>query len=183
MFNLNSIIRPNILALKAYSSARDEYKGSEGIFLDANENEIPLGGIYLKDITKIDISNLDPRLNNIKIEIACDVDNPLCGSNGASYIFGPQKGATSEDILALDHALENFANITEKQFSNDINSIQGAGAAGGMGAAWTGFTNAKLRSGIDIITDIVNLADHAKNADIVLHLDDGNVNIEYKNLS
>lgn len=127
----------------------------------------PCGG-ELKHITKIDIAELDPRLQHCEIIIACDVDNPLCGKNGASAIFGPQKGATPQDIDLLDHALHHFGTLTEAVTSKTVLTKKGAGAAGGMGAAWLGYTNAVLKPGIEIVLKTVKLLEKLQGADLVI---------------
>ena len=127
----------------------------------------PCGG-ELSDLTKIDISDLDPRLQHCEIAIACDVDNPLCGKNGASAIFGPQKGATPQDVALLDHALHHFGTLTEAVTGKAVLSQKGAGAAGGMGAAWLGYTNAVLKPGIEIVLETVKLAEKLPGTDLVI---------------
>ena len=135
--------------------------------LDSNNREIPFGGAALQQLACIDISNLDKRLNDCVIEVACDVSNPLCGDNGASAIFGPQKGATSDNIKQLDTALLHYADITQKKLGKDIANIEGAGAAGGLGAGLLAFTPATLVSGIELVIKYTGLADKIKSADYV----------------
>ncbi|MGY0218936.1 glycerate kinase [Endozoicomonadaceae bacterium StTr2] len=136
--------------------------------LDSEETELPYGGDALSRLATIDISNLDQRLVSVECVTACDVDNPLTGPNGASAIFGPQKGADTEMVQKLDNSLSHFAEITRKQLGIDINSISGAGAAGGTGAALAGFINAKLQPGIDIVMDAVDLKNQIKGASLVI---------------
>ncbi len=136
-------------------------------FLDQKGNSIPLNGSGLSQLVQIDISKLDPRLKSCEIQVASDVDNPLCGELGASAVFGPQKGATEEDVKFLDHSLAKFGELTLAVTGVDAANQPGAGAAGGMGAALLGYTNAKLKPGIDIVLEAVQLSDVVKGADIV----------------
>ncbi|QLB12696.1 glycerate kinase [Bisgaardia hudsonensis] len=137
-------------------------------FLDYQQQTIGFGGETLIKIDSIDISNLDPRLKQVSIEVACDVSNPLCGSLGASAIFGPQKGATPEMVKMLDNGLQHFANQVEQQLGFAIAKISGAGAAGGMGAGLFILPNVKLKSGIKLITDILALPKYIEDADLVI---------------
>ncbi|CAE6937131.1 Belongs to the glycerate kinase type-1 family [Vibrio sp. B1FLJ16] len=137
-------------------------------FKDAQGNELPYGGLALKSLENIDVTGLDPRLSECLIEVACDVTNPLTGTNGASYVYGPQKGATPEMVVRLDAALANFAEVVERDLNKQVNDIPGAGAAGGMGAAFCGFLNAELRPGIDIMTQAVGLEAIVQDADLVI---------------
>lgn len=136
--------------------------------LDAENKEIGYGGGALARLAAIDISEVDPRLANIKLEVACDVDNPLCGPKGASYIFGPQKGATTEMIVQLDANLSHYADVIKTQLGRDVKEMAGAGAAGGLGAALLGIFNAQLRPGIEIVMDAVNLSKVVADADLVI---------------
>ncbi|MEX3070554.1 glycerate kinase [Vibrio alginolyticus] len=137
-------------------------------FKDAQGNELPYGGLTLEILEHIDVTGLDPRLSECLIEVACDVTNPLTGTNGASYVYGPQKGATPEMVVRLDAALANFAEVVERDLNKQVNDIPGAGAAGGMGAAFCGFLNAELRPGIDIMTQAVGLEAIVQDADLVI---------------
>lgn len=137
-------------------------------FKDVEGKELGFGGKALEDLASIDISGLDNRLSKCQIEVACDVTNPLCGPNGASNIYGPQKGATVEMVNILDSALLHFSNVVEQELGVSINSIPGAGAAGGMGAAFYAFLNAELKSGIDIIINAVGLDELIRTADLVI---------------
>lgn len=136
--------------------------------LDNNGLEIAYGGAAIANLQQIDMSGLDPRLQHVSLEVACDVDNPLCGLKGASHVFGPQKGATPEMVKTLDNNLAHYADVIKQQLGNDIKHQAGAGAAGGMGAALLGLLNATLRPGIDIVMDAVNLHDILKGADLVI---------------
>ncbi|WP_305373877.1 glycerate kinase [Photobacterium leiognathi] len=137
-------------------------------FLDENNKQISYSGGALDRLHRIDISNIDPRLLSVKLEVACDVDNPLCGEKGASQVFGPQKGATPEMVTQLDNNLAHYAEIIKRDLGNDVKDMAGAGAAGGMGAALLGIFNAQLRPGIEIVMDAVNLADTLQDADLVI---------------
>lgn len=135
---------------------------------DAKGNEIGYGGGELARLAHIDTRSVDPRLARIKLEVACDVDNPLCGPKGASHVFGPQKGATPEMVKQLDANLAHYAEIINNQLDRDVKEMAGAGAAGGLGAALLGLLDASLRPGIDIVMDAVNLTDIVADADLVI---------------
>ncbi|MCG0276023.1 MAG: glycerate kinase [Thermosediminibacteraceae bacterium] len=137
-------------------------------FLDAQGKDIGFGGGELSKIERIDISGLDPRVKEAKITVACDVKNVLCGPQGASAVYGPQKGATPEMVKILDENLRHLAEVIEKDLGNDIAEVPGSGAAGGLGAALMVFLNAKLRPGIEIIMDITHFSDKVSNADLVI---------------
>ncbi len=137
-------------------------------FKDSLGNELSYGGLALVQLATIDVSNLDKRLSDCRIEVACDVTNPLTGLNGASYVYGPQKGATAEMVEQLDAALFHFAKVVKHDLGKSVDQVPGAGAAGGMGAAFNAFLDATLRPGIDIMTDAVGLEDFVKNADLVI---------------
>jgi len=136
--------------------------------LDKNEHEIGFGGEQLARLNRIDISKMDQRIKIIKILIASDVQNPLCGDTGASRIYGPQKGATEEMIVTLDHALSHFADIIKRDLGKDIKEIPGAGAAGGLGAGLMVFLDAELKPGIDIVINTVHLDEIVQDADLVI---------------
>ena len=136
--------------------------------LDNKGQALGFGGQALAQLASIDITTVDPRLAHIKLEVACDVDNPLCGKKGASHIFGPQKGATPAMVAELDQHLAHYAAIIKRDLAIDVKDMAGAGAAGGMGAALLGLFNAQLRSGIEIVIDAVHLGDIIKDADLVI---------------
>lgn len=136
--------------------------------LDGNGNPIGLGGGELEKLARIDISELDTRLADCRIEVACDVTNPLTGAEGASAVFGPQKGATPEMIDRLDAALAHYAKIIARDLDIEVLNLEGGGAAGGMGAALYAFCGAELRQGIEIVTDALHLDKHVANADLVI---------------
>ena len=136
--------------------------------LDAKGQQIPPGGAGLAKLDHIDLTSLDSRLAEVRFDVACDVDNPLIGDNGASAIFGPQKGATPEMVKLLDANLAHFAKITQQATAKDIVSIPGAGAAGGLGGAFLGYLNATLKSGIDIVLDAVEYESHLQDVSLVI---------------
>lgn len=136
--------------------------------LDADGNALGFGGGELDKLVSIDLSELDPRLADIKLEVACDVDNPLCGPKGASHVFGPQKGATPEMVETLDSNLAHYAEVIKSTNGRDVVNTAGAGAAGGLGAALLGLFDAELRPGIQIVMDAVNLSEVVKDADLVI---------------
>jgi glycerate kinase len=117
---------------------------------------------------KIDISELDSRLADCQIDVACDVTNPLTGEEGASAVFGPQKGATPEMVTNLDHALAHYAARIKQDLGIAVLSLEGSGAAGGMGAALFAFCGAKLRPGIDIVTEALYLDTLVADANLVI---------------
>jgi len=135
---------------------------------DANGKEIGNGGGSLMALNAIDISGLDPRLKACTIRVACDVTNPLVGESGASRVFGPQKGADEATIVELDKNLSHFADIIKKSLHIDVKNVPGAGAAGGMGAALMAFLGAELRSGIEIVTQALQLEEHIHDCTWVL---------------
>lgn len=137
-------------------------------FLNAEQREIGFGGEALSQIQQIDLSGLDSRLSQVEFEVACDVDNPLCGERGASAIFGPQKGATAEMVKTLDHALLHFAETAKSQLGIEIAEKAGAGAAGGMGGGLLLLPNVILRSGVQIILKATELAKKLADADLVV---------------
>ena len=136
--------------------------------LNANNQQIGLGGENLSLISKIDLSKLDSRLQQVEILVACDVDNPLCGEKGASAVFGPQKGATPEIVQQLDRALFHFSDIVQQDLHLNIREQAGAGAAGGMGGGLLLLPNVQLKAGVQIIIDAVNLNEQIKGADLVI---------------
>ena len=135
---------------------------------DANGKEIGYGGGSLMALNSIDVSGLDPRLKECTIRVACDVTNPLIGETGASRIFGPQKGADEATIVELDRNLSHYADVIKKSLQIDVKNVPGSGAAGGMGAALMAFLGAELRSGIEIVTQALNLEEHIHDCTWVL---------------
>lgn len=136
--------------------------------LDQQGQELVPGGAALSSLASIDLTQLDPRLAMVDLRVACDVDNPLCGSKGASAVFGPQKGATPEMVRQLDAALRVWGEVIERATGRQVIEVPGAGAAGGMGAALSGLLMARLEPGIAIVTDALKLADVVQDADVVI---------------
>lgn len=136
--------------------------------LDADGEELQYGGAMLQKLDRIDISDMLPELNDVKVVIASDVTNPLTGPNGASHVFGPQKGANPEMVEFLDQALSHYAKILKRDLNKDIETVSGAGAAGGLGAGLLCFTNSQMRSGVEIVIDYSGLKEKVKDADVVI---------------
>lgn len=136
--------------------------------LDENRQALPPGGAALAQLAYIDLSGVDPRLQQVSITAACDVDNPLCGANGASAVFGPQKGASPEMVTQLDAALRHYGTLLEQATGREVINAPGAGAAGGMGAALLGMLNARLRPGIEIVIETLQLEEALRDADLVI---------------
>ncbi|MBW2957799.1 glycerate kinase [Hafnia paralvei] len=137
-------------------------------FHDIDGKELHVGGAALAQLASVDLSQLDARLAQTDILVACDVDNPLCGAKGASAVFGPQKGATPERVKLLDAALQHYGEKIELATGKSVLNVAGAGAAGGMGAALFGLLNARLQPGIEIVTEALKLADAVQGADLVI---------------
>lgn len=136
-------------------------------FKDAKGEELPFGGGGLGHLHTIDLSGLDKRIKNVKIDVACDVNNPLTGELGASYIFGPQKGATPEMVKYLDQNLKHYADKIKALLGIDIDIVEGAGAAGGLGAGLMAFLRAELKKGVDLVIEYTRLEEKIKDADFV----------------
>ncbi len=139
-------------------------------FINANGRaikELGSGGMLSK-IDRIDMTNLDTRINSTEIVVACDVENPLCGKKGASHVFGPQKGATPKMVETLDKNLRHLSKLLKRDVKKDVGRMPGAGAAGGLGAGLVAFANAKLESGIDIVLNATELSKQIKGADLVI---------------
>ena len=136
--------------------------------LDKNNKAIYPSGENLSLIDKIDLSNLDQRIKDIEVQVACDVNNPLCGETGASAIFGPQKGASNNDIDILDSNLLHWSELIKNQMGKDVKDIPGAGAAGGLGAGLMAFVNAELALGADIVLNTLDYDKKLKDIDLVI---------------
>jgi glycerate kinase len=136
--------------------------------LDDKGEELQYGGAMLKKLDHIDISEMLPELKDVKVVIASDVTNPLTGENGASHVFGPQKGANPEMVDFLDEALSHYADVLKRDLGKDLEETPGAGAAGGLGAGLLAFTNSQMRSGVDIVVDYTGLKDIVQDADVVI---------------
>ncbi|MBU3102473.1 glycerate kinase, partial [Clostridium sp. DSM 17811] len=128
-----------------------------GKLLDKQGNELGFGGGELGKLNSINLKNFDPRLKEVVIEVACDVNNPLCGEKGASNVFGPQKGATKEMIGILDDNLKHYADIIKRRLGKDVIDVPGAGAAGGLGAGLLAFLNGTLKKGIEMVIEYTGL--------------------------
>ncbi|QSB49220.1 glycerate kinase [Parageobacillus toebii] len=139
-----------------------------GRLLDRHGKEIGPGGGSLSELADIDLSGLDQRLKCVKIEVACDVDNPLTGPKGASAVFGPQKGATPEMVATLDNNLKHYADVIERVLGKQVKDIPGAGAAGGLGAGLLAFLEAKLKRGVEIVLETVNFHERIQGASLVI---------------
>lgn len=138
-----------------------------GRLLDADGKELGPGGGELGKLARIDLANLDPRLRDVQVEVACDVTNPLCGPEGASRVFGPQKGATQEMIELLDANLRHYAELIKSQLGRDAAEVPGAGAAGGLGAGLMVFLNGTLKKGIEMVIEYTGLEHKVQEADMV----------------
>jgi glycerate 2-kinase len=139
-----------------------------GRLLDRHGQEIGLGGGSLSELADIDLSGLDVRLKHVKIEVACDVDNPLTGPKGASAVFGPQKGATPEMVATLDKNLHHYADVIERVLGKQVKDIPGAGAAGGLGAGLLAFLEAELKRGVEIVLETVKFHERIQDASLVI---------------
>ncbi|NVF13096.1 glycerate kinase [Vreelandella maris] len=137
-------------------------------FLDQNDEPLPPGGAALSQLARLTLDGLDPRLAGLALEAAVDVDNPLLGVRGATAVFGPQKGASPEEVEQLDRALGHFADISAQVLGEDYRTLLGAGAAGGMGFAAKAFLNATLKPGIEMIMQQADMATLLANADLVI---------------
>jgi glycerate 2-kinase len=137
-------------------------------FRDVQGTVLPPGGAALLHLASIDTKDLDPRLKETTVIVACDVRNPLTGPDGASAVFGPQKGASPEEVAFLDNALVQYSNVIQETFHVDVQSIAGSGAAGGLGAGLMVFCNARLQSGIDLVLDQTGFDGLLDGIDLVL---------------
>jgi glycerate 2-kinase len=136
--------------------------------LDKDGNPLGVGGGELSKLDSIDLSQLDPRLKEVHIEVACDVDHPLTGERGASAVFGPQKGATPEMVAILDANLARYAQVVKETLGIDVDPIPGAGAAGGLGAGLVAFLGTSLKRGVDVVAEAVQLDKHMVQASLVI---------------
>lgn len=137
-------------------------------FLDEKGEDAGEGGQALAKIACIDLSGLNPLLKECHIQVACDVNNPLCGESGSTYVYGPQKGVTEDMKKTLDEAMAHFAKVTSEALENDYMNTPGAGAAGGLGFAFLAYVGATLTPGIELILDAVGLEDELSGADVVV---------------
>ncbi|GAB6875865.1 glycerate kinase [Thermaerobacter litoralis] len=137
-------------------------------FLDAAGQPLPPGGGSLNRLDRIDLSGLDPRLAQVTLEVACDVDNPLTGPRGAARVYGPQKGATPEQVEILEAGLSRLAEVAARTLGRDLRDEPGAGAAGGLGFGLVAFLGARLRPGAELVMDAAGFDRHLEEADLVL---------------
>lgn len=137
-------------------------------FLDENGEDAGEGGQALAKVARIDVSGMNPLLKECHIQVACDVNNPLCGENGSTYVYGPQKGVIEDMKKTLDEAMAHFARVTSETLENDYMNTPGAGAAGGLGYAFLAYTGAALTPGIELILDAVGLEEELSGADVVV---------------
>ena len=136
--------------------------------LDATGVDIDRGGAALARLARIDVSRLDARIGACRIDVACDVTNPLVGPLGASAVFGPQKGATPEMVKQLDQCLQRLAEVLQRDLGEDVAGVPGAGAAGGLGAALLAVLGGQLRPGCEVVMDAINLEAVLDGADLVV---------------
>ncbi|VVP75510.1 Glycerate 2-kinase [Pseudomonas fluorescens] len=136
--------------------------------LDAQGQTLSPGGLALAQLARVDLSEIDPRLAQVRFDIAADVNNPLCGPHGASAIFGPQKGASSVQVEQLDRALGHFADHCATALNNDVRDEPGSGAAGGLGFAAKAFLGAQFKAGVEVVAELVGLADAVAGTDLVI---------------
>ena len=137
-------------------------------FLDEQGLDVGEGAQALGKVASIDAKNRHPLLDDCQFRIACDVTNPLCGENGATYIYGPQKGVTEAQKESLDQDMAHFADVTETTLNCAYENYPGAGAAGGLGFAFLSYLHASLSPGVELILDAINLSDALNDADIVV---------------
>ncbi|PAB58452.1 glycerate kinase family protein [Anaeromicrobium sediminis] len=137
-------------------------------FLTSNGDELIGCGSDLEKVHKIDLSSMDKRLKNISFKIACDVDNPLTGKNGATHIFSPQKGADEKIICQLEKGMLNYESIIEKDLNIEVSQIKGGGAAGGLGVAFVTYLNGEMEQGIKLVIDEIGLEEKIKRAHLVI---------------
>jgi glycerate kinase len=137
-------------------------------FLDADDQPVGFGGQCLDKIVRISDKNRLPELSECHFQIACDVENPLCGPKGATYVYGPQKGADETLLDILERGMENYGHVAEAFTGKQTMNTAGAGAAGGLGFAFVTFLNGEMKSGIDLILEAVSLEESLENADYVI---------------
>ncbi len=136
--------------------------------LDDAGDDLPPGGAALARLERVDVTGLDPRLQDAEVTVASDVTNALCGPEGASFVYGPQKGAAHGDVRLLDTALANYARVIARDLGPDVASIPGSGAAGGLAAGLIAFCGARVRPGFDVVARAVGLQERIRRADVVV---------------
>lgn len=137
-------------------------------FLDRNGKSLPQGGAALADLERIDIAGRDPRLDAVQLRVAADVTNPLLGPTGASAIYGPQKGADAQAVAELDRALSRLADVTRDLLGEDLETVPGAGAAGGLAFGLMAFCGGQLKRGFEVVAETLGLEERAGRADVVI---------------
>jgi glycerate 2-kinase len=137
-------------------------------FLDQGGAELPPGGAALLRLARVDLTGLDPRLRQVEVTVASDVDNPLVGPEGAAHVYGPQKGAGPDDVLLLDSALRRYARVLADDLGLELAATPGAGAAGGLGAGAIAFLGARIRPGIELVLELIGFQDAVAEADLVV---------------
>ena len=137
-------------------------------FLDSNGRELPPGGAALSRLARIDMSQVRMGVMDARITAATDVTNPLCGPRGASEVYGPQKGASSDAVAELDRALDHFSHVIRRNLGLDVGDQLRMGAAGGLAAGLTAFLNAQVESGIDLVCSVLGLEEHLLGAELLI---------------
>ena len=145
--------------------------------LDGNQQDIDWGGGCLNGLVAIDTSGIDARIAETETVVACDVSNPLTGQQGASAVYGPQKGATPEMVAVLDANLKHFDAVLQRELGKSVGDVPGAGAAGGLGAGLMAFLNAALKPGVEIVIEATKLSERMKGADLVI-TGEGQINFQ-----
>lgn len=135
---------------------------------DKNGVPVRFGGEGLADVEQISVTKMDERIKECTFDIACDVNNPLIGPEGASFIYGPQKGAEPNMIPLLDQAMQKYSDVLKRDLHVDVSDIEGAGAAGGLGAAFIAFFDAKLQRGIELVMKVTNIETYIQEADLII---------------
>ena len=137
-------------------------------FLDEEGNRLEGSGADMSEVCDVDLSQVDPALGEAVFTVACDVDSPFCGTQGAAYVFAPQKGASPEQVKILDEGMSHFASVMKKLTGIDVINIPGAGAAGGIGGAMASFLGAELKSGAEMVLDAVRFDEVLSDTDVVI---------------
>ena len=137
-------------------------------FLDEEGNRLEGSGADMSEVCDVDLSQVHPALGEAVFTVACDVDSPFCGTQGAAYVFAPQKGASPEQVKILDEGMSHFASVMKKLTGIDVINIPGAGAAGGIGGAMASFLGAELKSGAEMVLDAVRFDEVLSDTDMVI---------------
>ena len=136
--------------------------------LDAQGQDLPVGGKALSKLAEVDVSGMDPRIRDSHFQVATDVSNPLCGPEGTAAIYGPQKGATPSIVRELDDALSHYAGVVKRNLGIEIGDVPGAGAAGGLGFGMMALLQAQLRSGVDVVAEAIDFSRRLEGSDLVI---------------